>query len=109
MKIYVNIAIITGGSRMLKRALVVMMLIVAGGMIVYPGSAAAYNFGDYRSVTLVGKAWEALAEKDLEAVLAYTNKCLELYGEQAKEMQVSMQDYAAGTQDEVFAYWALND
>ena len=39
------------------------------------GEAQAYNYGDYRSVTLVSKAWAALAEEDIEAVLAYTNKC----------------------------------
>ena len=49
--------------------------------------AMAYEFGDFRSATLVGKAWAALGSGDIEAVLAYTNKCMELYGEQARAMQ----------------------
>ncbi|MFP4473679.1 MAG: tetratricopeptide repeat protein [Candidatus Omnitrophota bacterium] len=71
--------------------------------------ASAYNFGDYRSSTLVSKAWEALNDKDLDAVLAYTNKCIELYESKAKEMQAGLEEYPAGDKDEVFAYWALND
>jgi len=69
----------------------------------------AYNFGDHRSATLASKAWEALKGKDLEAVLAYTNKCLELYEEPAQKMQASLTDYPAGTNEEIHSYWALND
>ena len=71
--------------------------------------AAAYNFGDFRSETLATKAWGALAQNDIEAVLAYTNKCIELYAEQAKKMQDSLKDYAKGSNDEIFSFWALND
>ncbi len=67
------------------------------------------NFGDYRSVTLASKAWAALEQGDIDAVLAYTNKCIELYGEQAKKMQASLSDYPAGGNKEIFSYWALND
>jgi len=72
-------------------------------------AAHAYNFGDYRSSTLITRAWQALNGKDLEAVLAYTNKCVELYANNAKKMQESLDDYPTGTNDEIFAYWALND
>ena len=61
------------------------------------------------SVTLTSKAWAALSQKDTEAVLAYTNKCLELYAEQAIKMQSELTEYPQGKQDEIFAYWALND
>ncbi len=71
--------------------------------------AWAYDFGDYRSVTLTSRAWEALDKGDVEAVLAYTNKCIELYGEQAKKMQTSLTDYAKGSNQEIFNNWALND
>lgn len=75
-----------------------------------PATAAkAVNFGDFRSSTLVGKAWEALEKSDIESLLAYTNKCLELYGEQARKMQADLKDYPAGANEEVFKYWALND
>ena len=47
----------------------------------------AYNFGDYRSVTLSTKAWDALNKGDIEGVLAYASKCLELYEGEAKKMQ----------------------
>ncbi len=70
---------------------------------------AAYNFGDYRSETLTTKAWEALKEGNLDAILAYTNKCIELYAGQAKKMQDSLQAYPQGSNDQIFAYWALND
>ena len=72
-------------------------------------SSAAYNFGDFRSVTLATRAWDALSKSDLEAVLAYTNKCIELYGQQAKKMQEALTDYPQGTDDQKFSYWALND
>ncbi len=69
----------------------------------------AYDFGDPRSSVLTAKAWEALGKGDIEAVLAYTNKCIELYAEQAKKMQGSLTTYPTGKNDEIFAYWALND
>jgi tetratricopeptide (TPR) repeat protein len=70
---------------------------------------APINFGDYRSSTLVTKAWTALTQNDIESVLAYTNKCISLYAAQASKMQAGLKDYATGTNDEIFKYWALND
>ena len=67
------------------------------------------NFGDFRSSTLTTKAWGALAQNDIEAVLEYTNKCISLYAAKASEMQASLKDYATGTNDSIFKYWALND
>ncbi|HQP09951.1 MAG TPA: tetratricopeptide repeat protein [Candidatus Omnitrophota bacterium] len=93
----------------MKKAVLVIALLMVGIGMIHPAIAAAYNYGDFRSATLATKAWEALAAKDLEAVLAYTNKCIELYAEQAKKMQASLEDYPAGTNEEIFAYWALND
>ncbi len=69
----------------------------------------AYNFGDYRSSTMVSKAWAALEKNDIEAVLAYTGKCIELYAEHARQMQADMKDYPAGANDDIFKFWALND
>jgi len=74
-----------------------------------PAVKAPINFGDYRSSTLTTKAWTALAQNDIESVLAYTNKCIELYAAQAAKMQASLKDYASGSNDEIFKYWALND
>jgi tetratricopeptide (TPR) repeat protein len=93
---------------MVKRVLYSLCLLTIG-MFFIMGPAMAYDFGDHRSVTLATKAWKALADKDVDAVVAYTNKCVELYGEKAKEMQKSLKDYVAGSNDAIFAYWALND
>jgi len=70
---------------------------------------APINFGDFRSSTLVTKAWTALAQNDIESVLAYTNKCIELYAGKAGQMQTGLKDYVTGTNDAIFKYWALND
>ena len=93
----------------MKKFTLIAALLLAGFCVTNPTTALAYNFGDFRSETLVGKAWGALGEDDIEAVLAYTNKCLELYAEQAVGMQKSMDGYAEGSDDEIFSYWALND
>jgi len=69
----------------------------------------AINFGDYRSSTLVTKAWVALEKNDIEAVLAYTNKCIELYGEQARKMQGELSEYPTGKNEDILKFWALND
>ena len=73
------------------------------------GAKAPINFGDYRSSTLATKAWAALTQNDIESVLAYTNKCISLYGAQAAKMQAGLKDYVSGSNSEVFKYWALND
>lgn len=66
-----------------------------------------YDYEDYRSVTLTGKAWKALEEGDYKGVELYTKKVIYLYGEKATEMQAGLKECAKGT----FApyYWALND
>lgn len=92
---------------MKKAAVLIFAILLSVCMVHTP--AEAYNFGDFRSETLTTKAWGALAEEDLEAVLAYTNKCIELYGKQAKKMQDSLEDYPRGSNQEIFGYWALND
>ena len=84
-----------------------MLVAAVGAMVATP--VWAYDYGDNRSVTLIGKAWAALSQNDIEAVLAYTNKCLELYGDKAKEMQASLKDFPTGTNNEIHSFWALND
>ncbi|OGX26728.1 MAG: hypothetical protein A2787_05390 [Omnitrophica WOR_2 bacterium RIFCSPHIGHO2_01_FULL_48_9] len=90
----------------------VVLFIILLGLIFSPAvtvTAQAYDFGNFQSQTLAAKAWQALEKKDIEAVLAYTNKCIELYADKAKEMQAGLKAYPAGDNDEIFAYWALND
>ena len=94
----------------MKKVIVVFLTVLLS--VIYassPTGAFAYDFGDYRSVTLATKAWDALEKGDIEAVLAYTNKCVELYGAQAKKMQTGLKDYATASKEEIFSYWALND
>ncbi len=86
-----------------------ILTVLALCLFVATMAQAAVNFGDYRSETLTTKAWGALAQGDTQAVLAYTNKCLELYAEQAKKMQDSLTEYPAGEKDKIFSFWALND
>jgi len=61
------------------------------------------------SVTLVENAWAALQDGDLEKVLYYTNKCINLYDKRAKLMQAKLEDFPRGGKDEIHRYWALND
>lgn len=91
------------------RKILIATLLILGIGVLSPMVASAYNFGDYRSVTLTSKAWEALKAGDVEAVLAYTNKCMELYGAQAKKMQAALTDYVKGSNQDIFNNWALND
>ncbi len=74
-----------------------------------PAMASAYNFGDFKSSTLATKAWQALNDKNLDGVLAYTNKCIEMYGAEAVKMQGSLKEYPAGDPQKIFSFWALND
>ena len=91
------------------RKILICALLILGIGFVSPAISSAYNFGDYRSVTLATKAWDALSKGDIEAVLAYTNKCIELYGEKARRMQASMDGYVEGPKEDIFKKWALND
>ncbi len=94
---------------MIKKVIFILSILCAVVIGARSVSAADYNFGDMKSSTLIGKAWTALNQSDLEGVLAYTNKCLELYTEQAKKMQSELTDFAKGTTEEISGYWALND
>jgi tetratricopeptide (TPR) repeat protein len=68
-----------------------------------------YDFGDYKSSTLVAKAWEALEKEDFHLVLGYADKCIKLYEKRAREMQAGLTDYPQGSPEQIFGYWALND
>lgn len=93
----------------MKKIFLSLTILAASIGFIQPSVVEAYNFGDFRSETLVAKAWGALEEGDIEGVLAYSNKALELYGEQAVKMQESLNDYVEGPNDAIFANWALND
>ncbi|MBT8110637.1 MAG: beta-glucanase precursor [Gammaproteobacteria bacterium] len=65
------------------------------------------DYGDYTSVTLQVKSWDALGEGKYEDAVRYTEKCTELYEEKAREMQASLS--AKPSSDVAHDYWALND
>ena len=69
--------------------------------------ADSLDYGDYSSVTLMVKGWEAMAEGKYEDAVKLTEKCAELYEEKAREMQASLS--AKPSADVVNEYWALND
>ena len=68
-----------------------------------------YPVQNYSSASLVTKAWEALEKNDVDGVMVYANKCIELYAKQARNMQEGLKDYPMGSKDNIFQYWALND
>jgi len=72
-------------------------------------SGTNWAFGDHSSAFLVQQAWAALKANDVKAVEAYVNKAVELYADKARRMQASLKDYATGSDDQIFKYWALND
>ena len=70
-------------------------------------TAEELDYGDYTSVTLQVKAWEALGEGKYQDAVKYTEKCAGLYEEQARDMQASLS--AKPSTENVHDYWALND
>lgn len=66
------------------------------------------EFGDYKSSTLTGKAWDALKQNRPIAAEAYANKCIELYSQTALEQQMSLKSNYPSEGLE-WQYWALND
>lgn len=65
------------------------------------------DFGSYSSEVLTAKAWKAMQAGRYDAMELYVRKCIELYGEVAREMQSSLAEYAPKGQEQ--DYWALND
>ncbi len=68
---------------------------------------AKRDYGDYTSMNLTVKAWNALGAKDYAAVEDYTQKCFDLYSAEAKKQQAQLTDYAP--KESAFDWWALND
>ncbi len=73
-------------------------------------AAPKYDFGDQVSSTLTTKAWKASEANDLDAVKAYTGRCIELYQATALTQQGAL-TAPPPTSDPavVHANWALND
>ena len=82
--------------------IVAMVVCVAAGI-----AAAEEDFGDFKSVTLTTKAWEALGKRDYEKVAAFTGKCRELYAGEAEKQQADLKDFLP--KEKGHDAWALND
>ncbi|MFK8014080.1 MAG: beta-glucanase precursor [Gammaproteobacteria bacterium] len=69
--------------------------------------AQSLDYGDSTSATLVNKAWTAAKGKDYPELFAYTNRCVELYGDEGRKMNAAL----TGFEPEPTAakLWALND
>ncbi len=79
-------------------------------------ASGAVDFGDYTSETLTTKAWLAMDQGDYATALIYTDKCIEMFEDEAIAMQADVhlkretEDVKKKqTNQEVFANWALND
>ncbi|OGX35711.1 MAG: hypothetical protein A3C36_03150 [Omnitrophica WOR_2 bacterium RIFCSPHIGHO2_02_FULL_52_10] len=68
-----------------------------------------FDYGDYASATLVARAWEALDKNEIDLALGYTEKCIVMYKDKAQDMQKSLKDFPKAAEEDVNAYWALND
>ncbi|MEI8011035.1 MAG: tetratricopeptide repeat protein [Candidatus Omnitrophota bacterium] len=97
----------------MKKVMMMCALVFAAAGIQFANAQSAapagYSFGDFKSETLAAKSWQALASKNLDEVLAYTNKCLELYEANAVKMQADLKQYPSGEPQKIFSFWALND
>lgn len=82
------------------------LLVIMTSALIY-ADVGKFDFGNNSSETLTGKAWDALIEKNYEAVLAYAKKCIALYEKQAKSQQNLLKEIPAG--EDIFKHWALND
>ena len=92
----------------MKKILSLLMLLgfVSISMAQEP-AAGGLDYGDFASVTLTVKAWGALGEGEYADAVKYTEKCSELYEDEARKMQSSLT--AKAPKDKVHDYWALND
>lgn len=72
-------------------------------------TGSSIDFGDYSSSYLTTQAWQALGNNDVDSVLTYTGKVVELYGKDAKGMQESLTEYPWESNEKIFSFWALND
>jgi tetratricopeptide (TPR) repeat protein len=66
------------------------------------------DLSDPSSAALTTKAWQASESMNGDLAIAYANKVIELYGEQAAQMQAATTTKPT-EQEKIFELWALND
>ncbi len=69
--------------------------------------SANLDYGDSSSQTLLNKAWRASKRKRYPELLAYTQRCVELYGEEGRQMNAELSDFEP--EPTAAQKWALND
>jgi len=86
-------------SKMLVfRILVVLLVVLAACGLLCPAFGICQEEGTPAEMAL--KAWEMLAKKDYDGVIAYVDRGISLYGKKAAEEQASLKDYApSGSED----------
>lgn len=65
------------------------------------------EFGDASSQTLTGKAWTALGAGEFDKVALFTDKCRELYADEAEKQEAGLKDFLPA--EKAHDAWALND
>ena len=70
-------------------------------------TTAALDFGDSSSQTLLDKAWRASKRKKYPELLAYTQRCVDLYGDEGRKMNAELTDFELPAT--AMQKWALND
>lgn len=96
------------GHLLMKEILILSTLLAFASLSLAeePGEGGL-DYGDSTSVTLMSKAWGALDEGQYEDAVKYTERCAELYEEEATKMQASLSGFPSSVV--VNEYWALND
>ena len=70
-------------------------------------TASTLDFGNFTSETLATRAWQAAENNDYLELFAYTQKCVELYGEEGKKMNAELTDFEPA--ETASKKWARND
>lgn len=81
--------------------------VVAATFLAAAAGRAQDEFGDHSSQTLTGKAWTALGSGEFEKVALFTDKCRELYADEAEKQQADLKDFLPA--EKAHDAWALND
>lgn len=70
-------------------------------------TGATLDYGDSSSQTLLNKAWRASKKKRYPELFAYTQRCVDLYGEEGRSMNAELTDFEP--EPTASQKWALND
>ncbi len=73
-----------------------------------PPAAPALDFGNFSSVVITTKAWDAYNAKNYPNAKAYAQKCIDLFKDKAVAMQKAL-TAPATVKEEIHKSWALND